>query len=85
MSDKWYNEFNAVFFTGIATMAFGGLAILCKYLFVSKCDNVSICFDFIKIHRAVEFELPNVEEGKEDDLTQQYHGNEEKDNIPNNS
>ena len=86
MSDKWYTEFNAVFFTGIATMAFGALAVLCKYLFVSKCDNVSICFDFIKIHRAVELEVPNIEEGKEeDDLTQQYHGNEEKDNIPKNS
>jgi len=86
MSDKWYTEFNAVFFTGMATMTFGALAVLCKYLFASKCDNVSICFDFIKIHRAVELEVPNIEEGKEeDDLTQQYHGNEEKDNIPKNS
>jgi hypothetical protein len=82
---SWWNEFNAVFFTGIATMAFGALAVLCKYLFVSKCDNVSICFDLIKIHRAVELEVPNIEEGKEDDLTPQYHGNEEKDNVPNNS
>jgi len=82
---SWYNEFNAVFFTGIATLAFGFLAMLIRYTFLSKCDNVSICCDLIKIHRAVELELPNVEEGKEDVLTQQYHGNEEKENIPNNS
>lgn len=85
MSDKWWKEFNAVFFTGIATMAFGGLAVLCKYLFVSKCDNVSICFDFIKIHRAVELEMPTIEEKKEDDLEEQYHGNEGKDITPTNS
>jgi hypothetical protein len=84
MSDKWYTEFNAVFFTGIATMAFGALAVLCKYLFVSKCDNVSICFDFIKIHRAVELEVPNIEEGKEDEDDLEIQ-NEEKDNIPKNS
>jgi hypothetical protein len=80
----WWKEFNAVFFTGIATMAFGALAVLCKYLFVSKCDNVSICFDFIKIHRAVELEVPNIEEGKEDEDDLEIQ-NEEKDNIPKNS
>jgi len=65
MSDKWYAEFNSVFFTGIATMAFGALALLVRYGFASKCDNVSICFGMLRIHRAVEFE-DNIEEGKDE-------------------
>ena len=65
MGDKWYNEFNSVFFTGIATMAFGALALLVKYGFASKCDNISLCFGMLRIHRAVELE-DNIEEGKDE-------------------
>jgi hypothetical protein len=64
MGDEWWNEFNSVFFTGIATMAFGALALLVRFFFLSKCDNVSICFGMLRIHRAVELE-DNIEEGKE--------------------
>jgi len=65
MSNNWYDEFNSVFFTGIATMAFGALALLVRYGFASKCDNVSICFGMLRIHRAVELE-DNIEEGKDE-------------------
>ena len=75
MVDKWYEEFNSVFFTGIATMAFGALALLVRYGFASKCDNVSICFGMLRIHRAVELE-DNIEEGK-DELVVEHHGKEE--------
>ena len=46
-------------------MFFGFFGILLRYAFLSKCDNVSICYGLIKIHRVVEIEdeLPN-EEGK---------------------
>ena len=59
---SWFDEFNSVFFTGIGTMAFGFLAVLIRYAFLSKCDNVSLCFGLINIHRAVELE--GVEEEK---------------------
>lgn len=62
---SWYDEFNSVFFTGLATMIFGFLALLIRYAFLSKCDNVSICFDLIRIHRAVELEDPNNQEEEE--------------------
>jgi hypothetical protein len=52
----WYDEFNSVFFTGVATMAFTALALLVKYGFASKCDNVNLCFGLIQIHRQVELE-----------------------------
>jgi hypothetical protein len=65
----WYDEFNSVFWTGIATMSFGALALLVRYGFASKCDNISICFGMVRIHRAVEYE-----EEKEDDLEEQHHG-----------
>jgi len=65
---SWYEEFNSVFFTGIATMAFGGLALLVRYAFASKCDNVKICFGLIQIHRVVELEN-NVEQKDDEDAT----------------
>ena len=68
----WYDEFNSVFWTGIATMSFGALALLIRYFFASKCDNVSICFGMVRIHRVVE-----LEEQKEDDLEEQHHGKED--------
>jgi hypothetical protein len=69
--------FDDTFWLTLAGIIVGVLGVLIRYCFLSKCDNISICCDLIKVHRAVELELPNVEE--------QYHGNEEKDNIPKNS
>jgi len=69
----WYDEFNSVFFTGIATMSFGALALLVRAGYASKCDNVSICFGMVRIHRAVELE----EQKEEDDLEEQHHGKED--------
>jgi hypothetical protein len=61
----WYDSFNDVFFITAGTMLFGFFGILLRYAFLSKCDNVSICYGLIKIHRVVQIEedLPN-EEGK---------------------
>ena len=64
----WYDDFNSVFFITVGTMVFGFLGIVLRYAFLSKCDNVSICFGLIKIHRVVQIEedLPQVEEVKEE-------------------
>ncbi len=51
-----YNEFNAVFWSGIATVVMGGIGLAIKYGLKSKCDDVSLCFGCIKIHRRVELE-----------------------------
>jgi len=69
----WWDEFNSVFWTGIATMSFGALALLVRAGYASKCDNVSICFGMVRIHRAVELE----EQKEEDDLEEQHHGKED--------
>ena len=64
----WYDDFNSVFFITVGTMIFGFLGIVLRYAFLSKCDNVSICFGLIKIHRVVQIEedVPAVEEVKEE-------------------
>jgi len=54
----WYSTFDAVFFTGIATMVFTCFAIVIKTALASKCDNLSLCFGCIQIHRRVELENP---------------------------
>lgn len=61
----WYDEFNSVFFTGMGTMLFGFLALLIRYAFLSKCDNVTLCGGLIQIHRRVDLE--EVEEEKKEE------------------
>ena len=61
-----------MFWTGIATMTFGALALLVRYAFASKCDNVNLCFGLIQIHRVVDLEeqkdaAEEVVEEKKDD------------------
>lgn len=68
-----WNTFDDTFWLTLAGIIVGLLGVLIRFCFLSKCENVSICCDFIKIHRAVELELPNVDEEIQ---------NEEKDNIP---
>ena len=65
---SWYDEFNSVFFTGMGTMLFGFLALLIRYAFLSKCDNVTLCGGLIQIHRRVELE-EEVEEKKNEEET----------------
>ena len=52
----WYDSFNDVFFITAGTMLFGFFGILLRYAFLSKCDNVSVCYGLIKIHRVVQIE-----------------------------
>jgi len=53
-------------------MTFGALALLVRYAFASKCDNVNLCFGLIQIHRVVDLEeqkdaAEEVVEEKKDD------------------
>lgn len=60
----WYDEFNSVFFTGIATMFLAGIGLLVRYAFRSKCDNINFCFGCISIHRRVELEVTEADENE---------------------
>ncbi|NDD83973.1 hypothetical protein EBZ38_06810 [bacterium] len=51
---------------GLATLAFGLLALIVKYLFKSKCKEVACCFDMIVFKRSVEIE-EKVEEKEEEE------------------
>jgi len=73
-----WNTFDDAFWLTLAGIIVGLIGVLIRFCFLSKCDNVSICFGILKIHRAVELEMPNVE----DDVEIQ---NEEKSNVPTNS
>jgi hypothetical protein len=37
-------------------MTFACIVSVLKYAFKSKCDQISLCYGFLKIHRAVELE-----------------------------
>lgn len=54
MSD--WDNFNSAFFLSLATMTFAFLGITLKFCLKSKCDDVSLCFNLVHIHRRVELE-----------------------------
>ena len=60
---SWINTFNAVFWISMATLTFSFLGVVLKSCLKSKCDNTSICYGLVTIHRRVELE--DIEEKKE--------------------
>ena len=58
----WWSEFNAVFWSGIATVVMGSVGLAIKYGLKSKCDDINFCWGLIKIHRRVELEDPPSDE-----------------------
>lgn len=42
---------------GLATLGSGVLGLSIRYCFKSKCEDVSLCFGMIKIHRNTEDEV----------------------------
>jgi len=73
------NIFDDTFWLTLAGIIVGVFGVLIRYCFLSKCDNISFCCGILKVHRAVELELPNVEDNRLEDQ------NEEKSNVPTNS
>jgi hypothetical protein len=71
MSSDWINTYDAVFFVTIGTLLFGCFGVLIKYCLKSRCDNVSLCFGFVTVHRDVkteeEIEIRRMELGIKDD------------------
>jgi len=54
---EWIETFDAVFFLTIGSLVCGGFALVIKYCLRSKCDDVNLCFGFIKVHRNVDLEV----------------------------
>lgn len=46
---------------GLATLGSGLLTISLRYCFKSKCQDVSLCFGLIKVHRDTEAEIKSEE------------------------
>jgi hypothetical protein len=69
---EWYKEFDSIFWTGICTMVFGGIALLVRYAFKSKCDNINLCYGCIQIHRVVEAEEKDAEEDETEDQNNEF-------------
>jgi hypothetical protein len=69
---EFYNEFDSVFFISLATLLVGSFGLTVKYCLRSKCEDISICFGLLKVHRNVnletELEMKELEEGKLEQL-----------------
>ena len=48
---------NSTLIYGLATLGSGILGVSLRYCFKSKCEDVSLCFGFIKVHRNTEAEV----------------------------
>lgn len=48
---------NATLIYGLATLGSGVLGLSIRYCFKSKCEDVSLCFGLIKIHRNTDDEV----------------------------
>ena len=52
---------NSTLIYGLATLGSGILGVSLRYCFKSKCEDVSLCFGFIKVHRNTEAEVKSEE------------------------
>ena len=69
---------DATLIYGLATLGTGVLGLSIRYCFKSKCQDVSLCFGLIKIHRNTEDEVkaesmelqhqPPIQETKDADI-----------------
>jgi hypothetical protein len=48
---------NSTLIYGLATLGSGVLGLSIRYCFKSKCEDVSLCFGLIKIHRNTDDEV----------------------------
>jgi hypothetical protein len=54
---NWYQTFDAVFFVTVATLFVGLLKVAFDKCVESKCENFSMCWDFIRVKRRVDLEM----------------------------
>lgn len=71
---------DATLIYGLATLGSGVLGLSIRYCFKSKCEDVSLCFGIIKIHRNTEDEV----KAEEMELRNQPNKQDSMKNINNN-
>lgn len=54
---SWTQEFNAVFFLTLCTLACGSLGLAMRLCMRSKCEDLNLCCGLLSVHRNVELEL----------------------------
>ena len=52
---------NSTLIYGLATLGSGILTISLRHCFKSKCEDLSLCFGLIKVHRDTEAEIKTEE------------------------
>lgn len=65
MSTSWYNTFDAAFWLTMGGMVIGVVGMFFRACYQSKCEDVSLCFGLITIHRNIQ---------AEEDIDIQNHG-----------
>lgn len=53
---SWINEYDSVFFISLATLIIGAFGMSFKYCLRSRCENISICYGLLTVHRNVVLE-----------------------------
>lgn len=53
----WYETFDAIFFTSIATVIAGAFGLALRYCIKSKCEHFSLCYGLITVDRRVDLEV----------------------------
>ena len=53
----WYDTFDGIFFTTIATVVFAFLGIAVRYMLKSKCEHFQLCCGLITVDRRVDLEV----------------------------
>ena len=62
---NFYDEFNSVFWLSLGTMILGSFAVCLRYTYQSKCEDITLCYGLIRVHRNVEAEI--IDEHKNDE------------------
>lgn len=53
---SWIDTYDSGFFITLATLFVGFLGLCTKYCLRSRCENISICYGLMTVHRNVELE-----------------------------
>ena len=74
-----FEDLNGVWLLTAGGMLFGFLGVLLRYGFKTKCEQIDICWGFIKIHRDIrteaDIERTQIENGINTETDENIHPN----------
>jgi len=53
---SWFQEFDSIFFISLATLLVGAFGVSIKYCLRSRCENISLFWGLLTVHRNVILE-----------------------------